>query len=209
MKAVPLHLLAGVLVLAPACTVKEVNLGVDEAPRIDAAPPPIDATQDVSDAGTTTLEARLRASCNQPTGQPDRYGSALALTQRLVGRWYLCDDPALSPVGDTGAVELRPDGQWTALGFDAAREALAPSRDPDEQGTFEYAEAAIGPDGGDAGPKAVSRDDPTTRGGLFVTLHRGVSTDIVVVADFETGPRRMLLRNAGPSKNSAFYVAIP
>ena len=42
-----------------------------------------------------------------------------------------------------------------------------------------------------------------------ITLHRGVSTDIVVVVEFETAPRRMLLRSAGPSKNSAFFIAIP
>ncbi len=197
------------LALAPACSVRSVDLGVDEAP-VDAAPPPVDAREEpITDAGPSTLEARLRALCKEPTGQADRYASAQALTQRLVGRWFLCDDPALSPLGDPPAVSLGADGQWTALFFDPAREALVPSQNADERGTFEYAEAAIGPDGGDAGPKAVARDDATSRNGLFVTLHRGVSTDIVVVIDFETAPRRMLLRSAGPSKNSAFYVAIP
>ena len=206
--ALGLTLLAAVAI-APACTVRQVDLGGNDPP-LDAATPPVDAKEEpLTDAGTSTLESRLRALCKESTGQPDRYGSAQALTDRLVGRWYLCDDPALSPLGDPSAVSLGGDGQWAALYFDSAREALVPSTSADEHGAFEYAEAAIGPDGGDAGPKAVARDDTTTRNGLFVTLHRGVSTDIVVVVDFETAPRRMLLRSAGPSKNSAFYVAVP
>jgi len=73
------------LALAPACSVRSVDLGVDEAP-VDAAPPPVDAREEpITDAGPSTLEARLRALCKDPTGQADRYASAQALTQRLVG----------------------------------------------------------------------------------------------------------------------------
>ncbi len=201
--------LIGALALAPSCSVRSVDLGAD-VPAVDAAPPTVDAREEpITDAGPSTLEARLRALCKAPSGPADRYASARALTERLVGQWYLCDDPALSPLGDPPAVSVGADGQWWALRFDAAREALVRSTDADEQGTFEYAEAAIGPDAGYAGPRLVARDDPTSRNGLFVTLRRGVSTDIVMVVEFETAPRRMLLRSAGPSKNSAFYVAVP
>ena len=100
--------LISALALAPACTVRSVDLGANEPP-VDAAPP-IDAKEEpLTDAGTATLEGRLRALCKLPTGQADRYASAQALTDRLVGRWYLCDDPALSPLGDPPAVTLRND----------------------------------------------------------------------------------------------------
>jgi hypothetical protein len=203
--------ISGTIGFALACSPRPLELGTNDVPFDGAATAPSDDARDASSAHLPSYEARLNALCNEPAGTVERYGSARDLTEILVGRWYLCGDPSTSPLLDPAGVEFDATGHWTILQWGPDRASLTPSADPDQRGPFEYyafsdPDAGVGADGG-GGPRSVGHYDPQPRGGLFIYLKRAVSIDIVILVDFERGPRRMSMRAVGPSNLAAFYVA--
>jgi hypothetical protein len=190
---------AVVLALATctACTPRALDVGANDPPP---KPP--------------AVEQQLRAGCAASPGKADRYESAADLTARLSGRWFACYDFASAPLVAGDGVELTGDGHWRMLDWTPAHDGLVPTADADRSGPIRYlafsdADAGEGAANGGISSQYVALDDPTPWRGIFVYLERTTREAIVEEVDFESDPRKMYLREAGPSGSTGFLVPAP
>ncbi|MBX3191921.1 MAG: hypothetical protein KF819_33330 [Labilithrix sp.] len=201
-----------------ACRVTPLQVGEDPpdlGPDVpDASAPDVH----VVDAGAPlTFEEKLRARCAEEPGQNNAYYSALELTQRIVGRWFLCDPASMSSLNDDegDGFAFDADGTWAVLRFDDARGALVPETKDDynfgkvRYHSFADADAGAAADAGVVS-QDVARDDPRPRTSLVVYLDRrgmGLGPDPHGFA-FSKNPRQMEVVEYGPSPLRARFVPV-
>jgi hypothetical protein len=200
-----------------ACRVTPLQVGKDR-PETTEAPEAGVPDAEVSETGKPlTLEERLRARCAEEAGPNNAYYSALELTQRIVGRWFICDSVLTSSLndGDGDGFTFNADGTWAVLRFNAARDDFVPeTKEPYNFGRYRYhsfadADAGAAADAGIVS-KDVDRDDPAPRTSLVVYLDRkgtGLGPDPHSFT-FSRKPRQMEVVEYGPSPLRARYVPI-
>jgi hypothetical protein len=208
------------LVLAcSACAVVALDVGNDALPA--TAPPPalMPDAGDASDAGhdATFLEV-LAARCAAPRGTPDYAESAADLTARLRGSWYDCAASgawSAPPVGV--AFDFTTTPTYSFLVLDERASALVASTRDGDTGDLVYVApkgpADAGPDGttSDAGgnEETIPFDDPQPRNDVSIELVRGGNlSDFRFIANFESNPRRLVLREVGADPASAVFVPV-
>jgi hypothetical protein len=196
--------------LGAACAVRALDVGSDEQPLPLEAGPSDAGPEADAEAGPTLLEA-LAARCAAPSGSPDYFTSAAELTQRLRGRWFYCPQSSNWFTPPDGIdFELAASGTFAYLHVDAAHDTLVASTDPNESGDVLY-QAPVGgfmdagTEGGVEGDVPI--DDTFPRNGLSVALVRA-DYNFFFVPVFESGPRRMLLRELGDNPAQGIFVPI-
>lgn len=200
-------------VLASACRVQPLEVGQEDARESPEAGADAATVADAApEADAATLESTLLAKCAAPEGARDPYGSGAALSARLLRRWFFCGAEAESPLPGGVGIALDMQGNYTLLRWSAAHDAFIESADPDERGKvtyFAFSDVDAGA-GADAGQRSevIAADDASPHTGIFVYLSRTTMTDLSFVADFDKDPRRLILREAGPSAVFGRFVPI-
>lgn len=165
-KNLPAVAFAAFVASAVGCGGQSLDVGYDDA-RVSNANPaaPVDL-------------AAVKRRCDAAPSAPEPE-TGLEARRLLDGRWFLCE---ATDTTAPSAIEFTADGQWFALGADAAQVF---SRDPSRKGTFTWGKdisccypdtfvLTLGPDVGGApryfvtfagGPLQMSWAAGTTRGG--------------------------------------------
>lgn len=176
--------------LLPACTAHVVDVGAqtDSGPIPDAGSPEV-----LPEAGPTPASfspAQVQAAqsaCSAPHGNIDVYASPTEMLARMEGAWLLCGANTLAGslgVSVAGSGIWGSDGTFHALVADSTG-GLVEGHGLMEQATYSVVQpddASAGCSTGDAGLPNCIVNYVTGTGGL-----------VQLGADFEKGPRRMLL----------------
>jgi hypothetical protein len=195
-----------------SCKVSALDVGDDPAETgTDTATPEPDAS-DEDASRPKTLEQRLLALCAQEEGKVDPYFSAADLSTHLVGTWFLCDKPDMSPLQDGDGTGFRFDatGGWASLAWNEAHTELLPQVGQDYAGKIRcHVLAADAGASADAGTPSrdIDCNDPTPRNGVLVYLDRSYGGPDPERFDFTRDPRGMRV-SENDSPLSARYVKV-